>query len=476
VQVGASSASATVSGLTNGASYTFTVAATNANGTGSASAASNAVTVGPQPAGQWSSLMNWPLVAVHAALMDTGKVLVWDAWQQPAPTQEFDPATSSFTNPINAPDGLFCSAMAQLPDGRILVVGGYGELSTGNLGIVDTNIYDPATSTWTRVADMHYPRWYAGLTELPDGRYVVISGKSTDFSTWADTPEVYDPTSNTWTLLSGVNTSAIHELEYPNTYLLPNGNVFVLGPQEDASFELNVGAQTWTPVGGSSGVVNGGSVMYRPGKILYAGGAASLANPSNAQANAATIDLTANNPQWQTIAPMAYPRAFNTMQMLADGTVLAVGGEPVTGQPNGQGEVSGGVLPAEIWDPNTGNWTTVASMAATRGYHTSTLLLPDGRVLVAGSGHASPGVAGQDSAQIYSPPYLFKGPRPTITSAPSWSPASRSRSRAIPCTATRWLGSSWPSAFCSKASNGSVTRAGGGRGPRSVGLSATTRS
>ncbi|MBV9923318.1 MAG: DUF1929 domain-containing protein [Pseudonocardia sp.] len=58
-------------------------------------------------------------------------------------------------------------------------------------------------------------------------------------------------------------------------------------------------------------------------------------------------------------------------------------------------------------------------MSATRGYHSTALLMPDGTVLVGGSGHANPGLAGQDSAQIYSPPYLSKGPRPTITSAPA---------------------------------------------------------
>jgi hypothetical protein len=195
--------------------------------------------------------------------------------------------------------------------------------------------------------------------------------------------------------------------------------VFVLGPQEDQSFLLDVGNQTWTPVGGSSGVVNGGSIMYQPGKVLYAGGAASFSTSSNAQATSAVIDLTAQTPAWHTVGPMAYARAFNTMTMLADGTVLVVGGEPVTAQPNGQGEVSGGVLPSEIWNPATQQWTTVASMAVTRGYHTSALLLPDGRVLVAGSGHAGPGYPGQYSAQIYSPPYLFSGTRPTITSLPS---------------------------------------------------------
>jgi Domain of unknown function (DUF4082)/Domain of unknown function (DUF1929)/Fibronectin type III domain/Glyoxal oxidase N-terminus len=416
---GASVHSAMINGLTNGTSYTFKVSATNANGAGSQSSASNAVTPGPQPQGLWSSLMNWPLVAVHSTLLSTGKVLVWDAWQQPEPTQEWDPSTNTFTNAINSPDSIFCGAMAQMPNGNIIVAGGYGQLSTGNLGINDTTIYNPSTGTWTRMANMHYDRWYPSLTELADGRYVAISGNTTDSDNFADIPEVYDPNTNTWTALSSVNTSQVHELMYPNSYLIPNGNVFVLGEQEDVSYELNVDNQTWTQVGGSSGVVNGASIMYRPGKVLYAGGATSLTTSSPPLKNAATIDLTSSSPQWQSTASMSYGRVLQNMTMLADGTVLATGGQQASAGVDGQYQMSGGVLPAEIWNPSTGQWTTVASMAATRGYHTSTLLLPSGQVLVAGSGHGAPGYPGQDTAQIYSPPYLFNGPRPTISSAPS---------------------------------------------------------
>ena len=141
-----------------------------------------------------------------------------------------------------------------MPDGRILVVGGYGISTTGNQGLVDTNIFNPATKTWTRVANMNLPRWYPDLTELSDGRYVAISGNSSNASTWADTPEVYDPTTNTWTLLSGVSTSQVHEEEYPFSYLAPNGKVFTIGPSEDLSFFLDVNAKTWTSVG-ASGVI-----------------------------------------------------------------------------------------------------------------------------------------------------------------------------------------------------------------------------
>ena len=189
-------------------------------------------------------------------------------------------------------------------------------------------------------------------------------------------------------VLSNVSTSQIHEHEYPNSYLLPNGNVFIIGPQEDASYELNVGTQTWTQVGGSSGVVNGGSVMYRPGKILYTGGAASLAiTTSPARANAAVIDLTSADPQWQSISPMALPAC---LQHAADARRRNGPGGRWRARPASRGEgISAGVLPTEIWDPTTEPWTTGASMAVTRSYHTTRVLLPTGQVLV-GRQRASP--------------------------------------------------------------------------------------
>src|SRR5436190_14631234 len=103
-------------------------------------------------------------------------------------------------------------------------------------------------------------------------------------------------------------------------------------------------------------------------------------------------------------------KLFNAT-ILADGKVLVTGGSRGTEDPNTQ--PSNPAYESELWDPATGTWTTMASLTTIRSYHSIALLLPDGRVLSAG------GTFGGASAEIYSPPYLFKGSRPTISSAPT---------------------------------------------------------
>jgi hypothetical protein len=124
--------------------------------------------------------------------------------------------------------------------------------------------------------------------------------------------------------------------------------------------------------------------------------------------------MTQASPAWRQVAPMAYPRSYNNLTILPDGSVLAVGGGTDTSGTN----LANAVLAAERWSPATETWQVMASEQVPRLYHSTSLLLPDGRVLVAGGGDLA-GATDQTRAEYYSPPYLFKGARPSISSAPA---------------------------------------------------------
>jgi len=108
---------------------------------------------------------------------------------------------------------------------------------------------------------------------------------------------------------------------------------------------------------------------------------------------------------------MAHRRRHLNATVLPTGEVLVTGGTSGTGFT----DEGSAVFAAEMWNPATGRWRTLASNAVIRVYHSTALLLPDARVLVTGSGDAF-GNANHYNAEIFSPPYLFKGTRPTISS------------------------------------------------------------
>ncbi len=115
-------------------------------------------------------------------------------------------------------------------------------------------------------------------------------------------------------------------------------------------------------------------------------------------------------------SPMLNQRHWATATVLADGDVLVSGGSTVQNADTGPVAYQ-----PELWDPDTDTWTTMDSHEKMRLYHSSSLLLPDGRVLIGGGGQPGPQL--NLNAEVYSPPYLFDGDqpavRPEITSAPS---------------------------------------------------------
>jgi hypothetical protein len=229
----------------------------------------------------------------------------------------------------------------------------------------------------------------------------------------AGIPEIYDPTANTWTKLTNAN----NPFEtYPFIYMLPDGRLVHVNVSESATVTdiLNLTAQSWSVV--DPNVVDGGSAsMYLPNKIMKAGSATDSQITGPSANTTFVLDMTQPSPTWQQTPSMAYPRSFLNLTTLPDGTVLATGGET---DKNG-GTIANAVYAAELWSPQTQTWTTMASMHTPREYHSTALLLPDARILVSGMGADFGNVPDEMNAEFYSPPYLFKGARPSITQAPS---------------------------------------------------------
>jgi len=365
-------------------------------------------------AGQWAAPITWPVLAIHAALLPNGHVLSWGRSDR-QPSIWTPPATvggaGTFVSTPETSD-YFCSGQTFLPDGRILIAGGHS--GTNSLGIRNSAIFNFATNTFTAGPLMQNGRWYPTNTTLASGEVVTMSGGDT-IQQRNLIPEVYQA-NGTWRVLS---TASLYLPYYPMNFVTPTGTVFAAGPAQTTYFLDPTGTGHWT-AGPTSHVASrdyGSAVMYDVGKIFLVGGG----DPPTATAE--VIDINAGTGIWRTVASMAVARRQMNATILADGKVLVTGGTNASGFNTLPSNAA--VLAAELWDPATEAWTTLARMTHYRVYHSTALLLPDGRVLSVGSGQpAATGLTDDFTAEIFTPPYLYNADgtlaaRPTISSAPT---------------------------------------------------------
>jgi chitodextrinase len=384
-----------------------------------AQAAQAAVVGNEHEVGTWGPLVDWPVVGVHVALLANGKVLAYDSVGDRAtetfPDHTFtratvwDPQTGTHT-PVTVSTGynVFCSGLAHLSDGTLFLAG--GNKNAALAGIVQTHLFDHQTNTWSLGPNMAEERWYPTVTPLRNGEMLITEGSP-------DIPEVR----TTGGTLRRLSTASQNLPLYPWIDVAPNGRAFYSGPDQTMRSLDTSGTGSWQSFGQRDGIHRdyGSHALFDVGKILVAGG-------SGSSADARVVDINDATPQVSATAPMANGRRQHNLTVLADGTVLATGGNS-----SGAGlvDLNNGVYAAERWNPATGTWSTLAAEQATRQYHSTAVLLPDGRVLSSGGGIC--GTCDEvgylaKNAQVFTPPYLYKAdgsgelaPRPGIAGAPA---------------------------------------------------------
>ncbi|KAI1357064.1 hypothetical protein F5Y01DRAFT_321375 [Xylaria sp. FL0043] len=388
----------------------------------------------PTSQGRWDSTVVLPIVAAAGALSAEGDVIFWSAYRP----DRFDSGTGQTLTALWTPSSqtvtqrtvtethhdMFCPGISLDANGHIIVTGGNDSKNTST--------YNPDNAGWTSSAEMVIARGYQSSVTVADGRVFTIGG-SWSGGRGGKNGEIYSPATNKWTSLPGAVVAPMLTADAQGVYRADNhawlfaykaNSVFQAGPSKQMNWYNVSGTGSYTAAGtraADGDAMCGTATMFDAvsGSILSAGGSPSYQD-SNATPNAHLIKLSnAGSPATVTKLPsMAYARAFANGVVLPDGTVLVVGGQsypvPFTDTTP--------AFPAELFDPKTSTWRTMASIAVPRTYHSIALLLPDATVVSGGGGLCGTGCAQNHfDTQVFSPPYLFsadgtRAARPVIRS------------------------------------------------------------
>jgi hypothetical protein len=416
------------------------------------------------PAGRWEVQGEVPgMVPIHAALLPTGKVLFFagqlDDYNNVNQdvTQVWDPARGFTSVTMDPRRNLFCSHHCFLADGTLLVAGGNAFPGWFAWGADhDVHTFDPFTETWQRFADMVNARWYPTCTTLPNGHALIVSG-SAGGGTGNPTYWVNEDL-DLFDLDGGLQdiprTRFIsHRDIYPHMFVLPGDVLFFfardvarlfypndtagpLGRTVSSHQYATVSRTTRTYPGQGPSVLlplipNAANEVERARVLVIGGGgppsggrierAEDPDEHSPASARCEIFEYVAGQGRetrqrgWRETGTLNVPRFMADGILLPDGTVLVVSGAGVGIVSNN----SDPVLTAEIFDPATERWSRMTDAAVPRQYHSTALLLPDGRVVTAGSTGGWPPSVQERRLEVFYPPYLFRGERPVIEHAPA---------------------------------------------------------
>ncbi len=262
-----------------------------------------------------------------ATLLGNGKVLVAGGWggENLFSTELYDPTRGSWTSAGTMSTDRTKHSATRLASGRVLVVGGYS--TTTSSGVTQTNLrsvdlYDPANNTWSSTSSLADARQSHTATLLPDGKVLVAGGYAgRDLAS----AEIYDPQTGRW---SATNPLATARSGHTAT-LLPNGKVLVTSGQgyrsmSEPSAELyDPATGTWAPAGPPAlRRQNHTATLLPNGQVLVMGGLddTPLIYPTS---STELYDPASNT--WRPADTLISRVSGHTATLLANGDVLIVG-------------------------------------------------------------------------------------------------------------------------------------------------------
>ncbi|MEV8511443.1 galactose oxidase-like domain-containing protein [Dactylosporangium sp. NPDC051484] len=292
--------------------------------------------------------------------------------------------------------------------------------------------FNPVTEQYERVADMHEKRWYPTLTGLPDGSVLAVSGLDGSGQVVDGSQnEVFDPKTRTWTVRKDLN---MYFPTYPALFqtardgvLFYSGSNAGYGPADkgrdpglwnltDNSFQKVPGIRDpdalETSMSAWAGPVQNQTVM-----VVGGGG---IGESSRSTGRIDIVRLNGDNPRFEAGPSLPEGTRYPNLVQLPDDTVLITNGSS-----DYRGRFDSDNHTARIYHPDTNTLTYAADPHVGRNYHSAAVLLPDGRVLTVGSDplfrDRKNTISGtfEQRLEIYTPPYLFHGPRPSIGDGPT---------------------------------------------------------
>ena len=299
-------------------------------------------------------------------------------------------------------------------------------------------MFDPSTLTWSPLANMFDDRWYGTNVTLPNDQvfttFALNSGNNSEKYDAVLDQWIRTPNANMQTLVDEHNahiTSGGDSQWYAHIAVQPDGKVFQGGPTQTFHIFDPVGSATEQSLGKPTGDryrMWGNAVTYDVGKLMLVGGSDQTVEPFTHISDVYLVDLNGAMPEITKGKELNYSRAFSNSVTMPNGEIMIIGG-------NQDGFTfidDTSVFPCEIYNPQADTWSIVDSISIPRNYHSTAILLQDGRILSAGGGACGDGCdTNHLDGQIYSPPYLFNSDdtlatRPTLSDAPATTGAANS--------------------------------------------------